>query len=240
MRNDFYTNMRDKIREGYIYMFTNKVNGKMYVGQTICRNQRYIQHLKEDSLLGKAIRKYGIENFKYEDVFHLIGEKNSIKPLLDDLERYYIKKYDTKVPNGYNISVGGQSWCPNDAYTESRSEKISNALKAHYVVNTHWRTGTHLSEESKKKLSESHKGKRKGERPWNYGLHLEKYRGLMTNRLDQSKPVLQYDLEGNFIKEYPSIAEAARQTGFLAGNIGRVCRGTQKYCHDYVFAFKYK
>ena len=91
MRNDFYTNMRDKIREGYIYMFTNKVNGKMYVGQTICRNQRYIQHLKEDSLLGKAIRKYGIENFKYEDVFHLIGEKNSIKPLLDVVVLNYIR-----------------------------------------------------------------------------------------------------------------------------------------------------
>ena len=52
---------------------------------------------------------------------------------------------------------------------------------------------------------------------------------VLTNRKDQSRPVLQFTLGGEFIKEYPSRLEAQRQTGIKATQIGRVCKGTESF-----------
>lgn len=50
-----------------IYLITNLINGKQYVGQTIyTAEQRFKQHLRGDLYIDKAIRKYGVENFKLE------------------------------------------------------------------------------------------------------------------------------------------------------------------------------
>lgn len=51
----------------------------------------------------------------------------------------------------------------------------------------------------------------------------------LTNNI-KSKPVLQYDLNGNFIKRFPSAKESGRQTGLSQGHISECCRGEiQKY-----------
>ena len=51
-----------------IYKHTNKINGKSYIGQTSRSiNERLNEHLKSDSVFGKALRKYGIENFQSEN-----------------------------------------------------------------------------------------------------------------------------------------------------------------------------
>jgi predicted GIY-YIG superfamily endonuclease len=48
----------------YVYQITNKLNGKIYVGQTkFSVEKRFKQHAKANSVIGCAIRKYGIENF---------------------------------------------------------------------------------------------------------------------------------------------------------------------------------
>lgn len=49
------------------------------------------------------------------------------------------------------------------------------------------------------------------------------------NRKDLSFPITQYDLQGNFIKDYPSIKEAARQTGLTDGWIGKCVKGGYYY-----------
>lgn len=60
------------------------------------------------------------------------------------------------------------------------------------------------------------------------------------NRTDMSKPVLQFDLDGNFIKEYPSVNEAARQTGINFNSISRCCRCVPhcKTAGGYIWKFK--
>lgn len=62
--------------------------------------------------------------------------------------------------------------------------------------------------------------------------------GLRTNKNNsKSIPVRQYDLDGNFIKSYPSLAEAKRQTGIDHSNIGRACR-TNGTAGGYRWRFK--
>lgn len=95
-----------------IYCYTNILNGKKYVGQTINPEQRKQAHKSEafnekapqyNSPFHRAIRKYGLENFNYE----ILAEVENPKEL-DDLEIYYIKFFNTQIHNGYNIKPGGE------------------------------------------------------------------------------------------------------------------------------------
>jgi group I intron endonuclease len=94
---------------GYIYKITNKISGKMYIGETKeedveRRWKGHINAIKHDRgcpALQDAVRKYGINNFKFEIVVICFDENRY------DMEQFYIKKFNTLVPNGYNITLGG-------------------------------------------------------------------------------------------------------------------------------------
>lgn len=114
---------------GIIYSYKNLINGKQYIGQTINPKQRYIQHKSSafnendkeyNSLLHQAFRKYGYENFEYT----VLAESNDID-ILNELEIMFIKKYDSKAPNGYNIEDGGRN-CKKPQ-TEAQKRKLMEA-----------------------------------------------------------------------------------------------------------------
>lgn len=91
---------------GCIYMYTNKINGKRYVGQTICCLQkRHRQHLcQHETYFDRALAKYGEENFSLEVLQDNISDVEE----LNRLEEFYIQKYDT-FNNGYNMDRGGNN-----------------------------------------------------------------------------------------------------------------------------------
>lgn len=70
-----------------------------------------------------------------------------------------------------------------------------------------------------------------------YGTRIERVSIKLTNRQYQSKPVLQYDLEGNFIKEWKSIMECGRN-GFSDGNISSCCQGKRKKHKGFIWKYK--
>ena len=118
---------------GIIYCYTNLINNKKYIGQTINPEMRYSAHKSNyqnpknseyNSLLHKAFRKYGFENFKYEILVQDIDDIN----VLNDLEVYYISKYNTQVPNGYNVEVGGKN-SPKPKTLEHRKKEIWGQAK---------------------------------------------------------------------------------------------------------------
>lgn len=118
---------------GIIYCYTNLINSKKYIGQTINPEMRYSAHKSNyqnpknneyNSLLHKAFRKYGFENFKYEILVQGIDDIN----VLNDLEVYYISKYNTQVPNGYNVEVGGKN-SPKPKTLEHRKKEIWGQAK---------------------------------------------------------------------------------------------------------------
>lgn len=89
--------------KGYIYKITNKVNNKVYIGQTRYTVEfRWRQHIhkKDKTYFHNAIHKYGIENFIIE-----VLEECPINQL-NSREIFYIAKYDS-FNNGYNLTIGG-------------------------------------------------------------------------------------------------------------------------------------
>lgn len=71
----------------------------------------------------------------------------------------------------------------------------------------------------------------------NYGTCIERRAKAQLNRKDLSKPVAQYDLDGNLIKIWPSAAEIQRQLGFAQTNICACCRGQQKTAYGYKWSY---
>ena len=91
-----------------IYKVLNKINGKEYIGQTVgslkIRKRKHISAALRNPgtiYFHKAIRKYGIDNFKWE----ILTECDTIEEL-NRLEIHYIKLYNT-FNNGYNLTLGG-------------------------------------------------------------------------------------------------------------------------------------
>ena len=93
---------------GRIYIIRNKVNSKVYVGQTtVSIKLRFQNHLSaarcgKDYVIGKAIRKYGEENFYVELLEECLASE------LNEREMYWITFYNaTDNKFGYNMSLGG-------------------------------------------------------------------------------------------------------------------------------------
>lgn len=130
-----------------IYKITNTVNGKVYVGQSVTIEQRWIQHKNRpcNQHIKNAYTKYGISNFKFE-IIHEIFEVD--KKLLNELEIYYIGKYNSRNHDyGYNACVGGDSRAGRKMGIEERLMRGAS------------QKGKKMSEDAKRKMSEWHKGK---------------------------------------------------------------------------------
>ena len=122
----------------------NFPNGKSYIGQTSqSLNIRLSKH-KEASTRDKfplynAINKYGWDSVKVEILYqgtHMVN--------IDHAEKYFIREYNTLVPNGYNIEAGGHK---NKKLTQEHKNKISKSLlgNKHCVGRTPWNKGKKLN-----------------------------------------------------------------------------------------------
>ena len=86
-----------------IYKITNNLNGMIYIGQTRRTvAERVKQHLYQQSKIGKAMTKYGTENFSIDVIDHADTQEE-----LDSLERFWIAFYNS-CENGYNTLSGGK------------------------------------------------------------------------------------------------------------------------------------
>lgn len=141
---------------GYIYKITNKINNQCYIGQTIMNlEERWRQHKTKRSncrYLKNAFQKYGVENFDFKLICICFNE---------DLNRFeidYIKKYDSLVPNGYNLREGGENGGKHNNETKL---KISQALKCRTdIIRGKSQLGKPHTEEVKKKISKTLKGRK--------------------------------------------------------------------------------
>ena len=137
-----------------IYKVTNKINGNIYIGQTIrSLDDRIISHVKSSKhpkvAFHYAIVKYGFDNFKWD----ILEQCNSIQEL-NKREQYYIRKYNT-FKDGYNMNEGGS----NATHSTITKSKISNSLRGNPKSAEHIKhmkdalTGRKLSEDHKKNIS---------------------------------------------------------------------------------------
>jgi len=123
-----------------VYKITNLITNKMYIGQHCKHGDNYFA---SGLYINNSLKKHGIENFKREIIKICYS-----KEMVDYWEQYYIIKYNTVDPFGYNLTWGGEG----NICSESTRKKLSEN-------NGRWNKGIPCSEETKKKISNSLKGK---------------------------------------------------------------------------------
>ena len=125
------------------------------------------------------------------------------------------KEVNHKDENPSNNNVKNLEWCTREYNNNygTRNKKASEKKK-----------GKSLSEEHRKKLSESHKGKYKGKDSPN------------------AKPILMYDREGNFIRRFDSIVDATEYLGKdrYCNGISCCLRGKNKTAYGFIFKYEDK
>ncbi len=154
--------MPEKIH--YVYITTNLINGKQYVGDhsTDNLNDRYLGSGRP--YLQEALKEYGRKNFKREILEFFSTRKEAF-----EAQEKYIKVYDTLSPNGYNISSKGGYGVASSSLREETKNKISLKLKG-------------------KPKSEGFKKKMKGKKPWNTGIkYSEEQKNNLIGRVPWNK-----------------------------------------------------
>ena len=150
---------------GTIYLLTCTVNGKKYVGQTRQKLGRRITEHKRDSSINRpgvdhAIFVHGWEKFTVEVLEICPVDK------LNEREMFWIRELNTKAPNGYNLTDGGDGCTGYKHTAESRSKMSANHADVSGEKNPQY--GKHPSEETKAKISANHADV-SGEKNPNYG-----------------------------------------------------------------------
>jgi group I intron endonuclease len=245
---------------GYIYLITNTINNKQYVGQTKRADveERWRQHRSNKTVgpyLKSAYEKYGYDNFKYQIICICFDED------CDKYEEEYIKKFNTLSPSGYNLKGGGHfskhhpdtmikmKESLKKVWTEEKRKEMSIRFSGENAT----RYGMKTSEETKEKLRQSQKEywknmskeeydntckERKsrihGKNPSQKVLDaLEKGSGLLRKKIGK------YDSSNNLLESFESIAEASNETGICRMTISNVCSGKKYYKTAGGFVWKY-
>jgi len=157
-----------------IYLVTNLINGKKYVGFTkFPLDVRWGQHVKQAKYEARrnelrksngnrailaAIRKYGDINFSIESICAAVNRREA-----GELEKFWIAYHKSKGEHGYNITLGGEG-CSGYVLTEARRQQLSDNNKgAKNYWNgrsggKHFGYGKKLSEQHIEKLRENNAG----------------------------------------------------------------------------------
>jgi group I intron endonuclease len=145
---------------GCVYLATNRINGKQYVGQTFNLDDRKKAH-KRTALRGAmfafycAIRKYGFISFDWKTLkYREFLTKKKDKVWMNYWEKYYIKKLNTMSPNGYNLTTGGDG-----VVGIPHTEKWKSQMRAIHIGNKYGLGYKHTLE-AKRKISDAGKGRK--------------------------------------------------------------------------------
>lgn len=216
-----------------IYKITNLVNGKVYIGKSVDIENRWKQHLVKartcQFVLYKAMRKYGVDNFKFEVV------ETCTEAELFDKEREYVAAERSYIgwpdSNGYNMSIGGEGqtgWgLPVDAYSlDGRYvDSYPNIVAASEDTST-----------PQSSIVNCCAGRRKSA-----GGYIWRYDGddapTPYHSDVKTRSVGQYDFDGNLIASYNTLAEAAKAVHAHKTQISACCRGVCYSCKGYQWRY---
>lgn len=237
-------NTKDKLFYGYIYIITNDINDKIYIGQTRRtielrwkEHQNSTKYEHDNSILYRAMNKYGIKHFSIsllKQYSH--SSEKSLQEILNNEEIKYIQKYNSLIPNGYNLSKGGTYNSetrkkPIDQYDLKGNfiasyESIYSATQNLTLDNI---TYSHISECCQGKLKTAYGF------VWRFkGEHFNKY----TTTGENIVPIAQYDLSGNLLQVFDSVIEASIAIGKNkadTANICACCYGKYHTAYGYVW-----
>lgn len=219
---------------GYIYIGVHRTNINIddgYIGNGLYKNIKLKKYKKYK--FHKAVKKYGGENFVRETLFVFPdNEKGKIAAYKKEAElvnRDFLKRKDV-----YNSCLGGK--VPSSANEKEVAQYDLNGkfLKVFYsAINASEITGISVSGIQS---ACSNKTKCK-DFQWRYFNGDKKD----IEKCDtQEKAVYQFDLQGNYITYYKSVAEAGRKTGINKSSINNNCLNKIRSSHGYYWSYEKK
>lgn len=239
-------------------MIKNKLNNKVYIGQSKDIHNRWIRHKSElnnnkhiNNHLQNAWNKYG------EDCFLFIILEECLESELNDKEVYYINKFDS-MENGYNLCIGGNG-VRGYKHSQEEIEKMRMVQNPKTLLQIDkdknivckWHGASHAAKElgySKRNI-ESCCNMITGHKTA-YGFYWFYEDDYINNKIDwnyylkekrnvnyDGKKVIQKDLNGNIISTFKSIMEAHRITTINRQSIQYCLQGKQKTAKGFIFEY---
>lgn len=238
-----------------VYKIVNLINNKVYIGSTASKGgfkKRWSYHLTDlrqnkhhSRHLQRAWNKYGEQSFLFE-IIEIIEDVSVIL----EREQYYIdnfKSYDVNI--GYNIcKVAGNSLGVKKTLEMNLHQSLLRKGKPIPWMNT----GEIRTDEHKKNLSDSLKGRKSEKQNKNYeefygeekALELRKklseaHKGqFIGDKHPQAKPILQYSVSGEFIQEFGSATSAANILNLSAKAIRQCTNNKIKTSGGFIWKHK--
>ena len=230
-----------------IYKIENKINGKVYIGQTSKKFEtRLKQHInlsnkeyERKTIFHKSLKLHGIENFKYE-----IIDTCKSKDEANILEKKYIEKFNSLMPKGYNMTKGGQ-------HTQINKEKISKALKGKFIGKSNPYYGRKHTLEIRERMKQAwiiRKKKEVGKTFYRFLQNVtpEKRREMVLKNKKNNHITLYDCITGEVKYKFQTSAEAGRaiyRKDIEASQAGNIIKGIEKNTRykindDYVYVCK--
>ena len=196
-----------------VYVHTNKMNGKRYVGIT---SKAKVEHrwnsgrgYKENSHFYAAIQKYGWDAFDHEILFDGMSEKEAKAKEIELIREW--KTQDNRY--GYNMTSGGDG-TPDFYPSEETRRKLSEARKRE-----------NLSEETLHRRSEGLKGRK----------FTDEHKKKIGD--GNSKAIHMYSNDGELIRTFRSAYDAESELGISHSHISQCCTGKRQTSGGYRWAF---
>lgn len=213
-----------------IYKIINKINGKIYIGQTTNVNpeKRIKAHFKKTrsrDLVRDAANKYGKDSLEWEILYCALDQEE-----LDRAEKYFIEQYKSLVPNGYNIQQGGNG---KGKWSEQSKKENGILVKQWYKNNSHPFKNKKFSKEHIEALSKVRKG-------FNSSARMEaaaKRRKIIVER--QKNNIVAINIQTGEEYIFDCIASCAKTLNLEAGSISRVLRAKEGRIQHKGYKFRY-
>jgi group I intron endonuclease len=231
-----------------VYKITNPT-GKIYIGKSIDIEKRHYQykkgHVKSQTALYNSIKKYGWESHKVEILIECEEDK------LNLLEEYYINYYNS-VEKGLNLTYGGDGGRKSDITKQRISKSMVGKRGAYNVYNPVYQydlEGNFIQEWKNPKTAVDamnlSRGAIRDVIDTNKTIHGYRFTSIKKEKIASTtkweknkKPVLEYDLENNFIQEWNSAKEASTSLNIAIQHITACCRGERKKTFNRKFTYK--
>ena len=209
-----------------LYQHINKANGKVYVGITSQAPERRWakgEGYKQQRRFYSAIKHYGWDGF-----LHVIIKTKLEKAEAEEAEARLVRLLGANDPKrGYNIENGGVV------------HKLTEEQKEHLRQVNY---GKKHTEETKRKMSEVHKGDsprwltgRKASEATKAKMSAKR-KGVQNHR---ARTVYQYKLNGDFVAKYDCMEDAKRALGISStSHISRCCNGTRNKAHGFMWSYE--
>lgn len=204
---------------GVIYKITNKINGKIYIGQTIhLLEKRFQAHKTKSSgclALKNAIGNHGERNFTIEPVIRCKIEDLDLK------EIFCIRIYKSLFPNGYNLKSGGH----RSKYSQVSKDKMSSSMKGRKS----WKKGLKKEDNASiMAISKKLTGVKRSE--------ATKLKVSLINRFPRPEYRKRLICLTNGV-EYESLTAAGKALKINISHISDVCNGKLKQTKGFVFKY---